>query len=190
MRPFLADSHGDGTVPARRRAAASLDVANASIVVGPAAERVRREVGPVGWCVLELLVALPPADDDNQAAVVVGASVRAIASRLGISKDTAQRAMSRLSAAGLLVQSQRRSDIGQYAAGTYRLSIPSTVLAIADARRAAETPASSHSLVDCVSERVASLSTSPAERSSVPGRSRSRRSGRDVVEQLSLVPGV
>lgn len=77
----------------------------------------RRRVGPVAWCALEVLADRPTAGG------TVEASVRAIADELGVAKNTAQRALAALVRAGLVEAVQARGADGRFAAGRYRLHL-------------------------------------------------------------------
>ena len=60
----------------------------------------RRAVGVAAWAVLEELVL--EADADTSGTLVVRTNVRRLAAQLGMSKDTAARAISRLTRAGVV----------------------------------------------------------------------------------------
>jgi len=93
-----------------------------AVVIGPAAADVRRAVGPVAWCALEYLAASPPFGYGDQD--TVAASVRSLAVGLGVSKNTAHRALAVLRAAGLVQPVQSRCGTGRFDAGCYRLAVP------------------------------------------------------------------
>jgi hypothetical protein len=108
--------------------ARTLDVtgaAAAAVTVGTAAADVRRVVGPTAWCALEVL-ASAPADEAEQ--WVVNSSVRDVAARLGVSSNTAQRALAVLRATGLVAVIQGRERAGRFGAATYRLTVDPNVL--------------------------------------------------------------
>ena len=157
------------------------EATSAVLVIGPDGAALRHQVGPVAWCVLEMLAATPlPGDGDT----VVLASVRSLASQLGVSKNTIHRALVKLRSIGLVEAGQRRADSGRFDAGFCRLRVPASVLALAArdlvaATSGGEGPAASGSV-----ERPLSA---PA-RAGRGVRSRSRRLAAGVV-QLSL-PGV
>ena len=96
-----------------------------SIVLGPDADEMRRTLGPLAWAALESLVT-----DTRPAAgeAVVHASIRSLADRLGVAKNTAHRAVSTLRRAGLLQHVPVRTTTGQFATGTYRLTVDPDVL--------------------------------------------------------------
>lgn len=89
--------------------------------VSTADERLlRRSLGPTAWAVLVDLY-LDARTDDN-GLVLVRTSVRRVAEHLGIGKDTAARALLRLSAAGLTRrQTQETDGHGRFAGTTYEL---------------------------------------------------------------------
>jgi DNA-binding transcriptional MocR family regulator len=77
----------------------------------------RRELGPVAWCALECLLER---SDDGRTSV---ATVRAVATDLGVAKNTAHRAMTALASAGLIEPEQRRGRDGKFEPGRYFLHL-------------------------------------------------------------------
>jgi DNA-binding transcriptional ArsR family regulator len=75
--------------------------------------RLRRQLGPTAWAALEDL-ALDAALDGGRR-LMAGTNARRVAAHLGVSKDAAARALSRLRDAGLVV----RHDAGHRADGTF-----------------------------------------------------------------------
>lgn len=91
--------------------------------VDHAAGEIRRRLGPASWMVFEeLLLAATTTGGAWQATL----SVRVLAERTGMSKDTVARAVGRLRRAGLVTLHQRR-DAGLFAAGVYELTIPNGI---------------------------------------------------------------
>lgn len=83
----------------------------------------RRSLGPTAWAVLGDVSMDAHPDGPGY---VVATSARLVAAHLGIAKDTAARALRRLSEAGILCRRpQGTSDAGRFAAGTYELHLPS-----------------------------------------------------------------
>jgi len=158
---------------------------SAALVIGPDGAALRRQVGPMAWCVLEALAASPLPGDGNS---VVLASVRSIAHQLGVSRNTVHRALVKLTAAGLVEARQRRADSGRFDAGFCRLCLPETVLALVEDDRLAETARSDDCAASSSTVRLEERAASAAAPAGRGGRSRSRRSAA-VVGQLSL-PGV
>jgi DNA-binding transcriptional ArsR family regulator len=141
-----------------------------AILVGAAAAEVRRATGPVAWCALEHLAASPRRGDKD----TVAASVRSLASGLRVSKNTANRALSVLRAAGLVEPVQTRSVTGRFEAGRYRLVVPPSVVERVEV-----------GVGECVP------GASPSSALSGPGRARAFGSPAPVdVQQLSLLPGI
>ncbi len=95
-----------------------------SIVVALEASALRRDLGPTSWMALEelLLRSTGPAD-----ACVARVSVRALAASLGLSKDTACRAIGRLRDAGLVRVAQQRTVAGIFDTGTYVIAVPDCI---------------------------------------------------------------
>ncbi|MDJ0769825.1 MAG: hypothetical protein QNJ12_13570 [Ilumatobacter sp.] len=99
--------------------------ARARLVIGDAADDVRRSIGATSWAALELLASRAVELDGNR---VVTASIRDIGDELGVAKNTSHRAVRRLVVAGLVAPVQERSTDGRFLAGTYRLTVPADVL--------------------------------------------------------------
>jgi len=154
-----------------------------AVVVGPAARDVRRAVGSVAWCTLEYLAASPPSGHGDEDTVV--ASARSVAVGLGVSKNTAHRALSVLCDAGLVQPVQSRCEPGRFDAGCYRLAVPWAVVARVEVSGGATLGRAGVGVGECV------LAGAPSRAASVPGRARALRArSRGGVEQLSLLPGV
>jgi hypothetical protein len=85
----------------------------------------RRRVGPVAWCALEVLLERARSDGDRD---VVDASIRCVAVELAVAKNTAQRALKTLRSAGIIEPAQGRSAGGRFAATRYRLNLPTDIL--------------------------------------------------------------
>lgn len=134
-----------------------------SLVLGPMADETRRSLGPLSWAALEALVTDAHRSEDGG---VVNTSVRQLAARLGVAKNTAHRALVTLRDAGFLEPHQSRSTSGQFAAGEYRLTVAPSVLRVAEDVSVSVAPSKP------VWSRAARRAPSPASR------------------QLSLLPSV
>ncbi len=88
--------------------------------LGDRADALRRNLGPTAWCALECLVER--AGTGN----VAVASVRSLATQLGVAKNTSNRAIGTLVRAGLIESLQDRGDDGQFRPGSYRIAIDLT----------------------------------------------------------------
>ena len=84
-----------------------------------------RRFGPTAWVVLQELRDRGVAADGG---VVAFASIRDLALQLGLSKNTVQRALGRLTAAGLIEARQRRTTAGTFSSGHYVISANATDL--------------------------------------------------------------
>lgn len=100
------------------------------LVIGAASIEIRRRVGPTAWAVFEELALSSVGTRD---ACTASVSVRSLATRLGMSKDTVARAVRRLRGAGLVSAEQARSSAGTFAVGSYRLHLPESVALAASA---------------------------------------------------------
>jgi len=89
-----------------------------TIPSGGRAAELRRQVGPTAWCALECLLERSPDGRTSEA------SVRAIATELGVAKNTARRAIATLARAGLVESVQRRGHAGRFEPGRYLLHLP------------------------------------------------------------------
>jgi len=109
--------------------------ARCRVVLGPAAHVLRRRVGAMAWMVLEEMLEQSDSDGDADG-LVAAVSVRSLAGSLGVAKDTVHRATRRLRDLGVIEAHQTRTSSGSFAAGGYRLSIPTACLSILDASNA------------------------------------------------------
>ena len=105
-------------------------------VIDAASIEIRRRVGPTAWAVFEELALNSRGPRD---ACTASVSVRSLAARLGMSKDTVARAVSRLRAAGLVSARQARGSTGTFAVGSYHLHLPESV-GLDDAAAASAAP--------------------------------------------------
>ena len=96
-----------------------------SVLVGEHAGDVRRQLGPLAWAALEVLVSHGTMVDGES---IADSSVRQIAVQLGVAKNTAHRAVRALRSARLVSPIQRRDNDGRYLAGGYRLTVAGDVL--------------------------------------------------------------
>ena len=96
------------------------------LTVLPAASVIRRALAPSAWLVIEELARA--AGDDG----VATANVRQLAADLGMSKDTAARALQRLIAAGLVERTENRdTGTGQFGTVAYRVDLVAAGLEVA-----------------------------------------------------------
>lgn len=95
------------------------------ITLGSAAAPLRRSLGPLAWCALEHLVATSTTGSGGR---TVDAPVRALAAELGVAKNTAHRALTALSDAGVVEPEHRRRADGTYRPTRYRLHLSPDVI--------------------------------------------------------------
>lgn len=87
-----------------------------------AAAHLRRALDAMSWVVLEELLARSTGDPDKP---VTTASVRSLATSLGVAKDTVGRAVAHLRDFGVLYIVQDRSTTSEVFASTrYRITVP------------------------------------------------------------------
>jgi DNA-binding transcriptional MocR family regulator len=97
-----------------------------SIVIHPAAATLRRSLGAQAWAALEVIVAA----SGNSAPVTVAISARKLAVELGVSKNTAARALATLTDAGLISPRQARALTGTFDTGSYELTVNADVIRV------------------------------------------------------------
>lgn len=95
-----------------------------SIEVSADADALRRKLGPTAWFVFEAM--LFDAHGSGHALTAV-ASARSLAVELGLAKNTVARAIAQLRAAGLIARCQSRSTAGTFIAGSYAITLPSSI---------------------------------------------------------------
>jgi DNA-binding transcriptional ArsR family regulator len=98
-----------------------------SLLIDESAHKLRRSLGPTAWMVLEEMLLRSSAASDGRVARV---SVRAIAGSLGLSKDTAARAIRRLRETGVVTAIQRRTTGGVFDAGVYVITITPDTMSV------------------------------------------------------------
>jgi len=104
------------------------DSTRRTIVLGPRAHELRAYVGSTAWAVLEEMMQRSTGDGDH---VVAQVSIRALASALGLAKDTVNRAVRRLRDLGVIAAVHARSESGVFEAGSYRLAVPVACMSVA-----------------------------------------------------------
>lgn len=150
----------------------------------PAASVARRALAPSAWLVLEELART--AGDGG----VAMTNVRRLAADLGMSKDTAARALQRLIAAGLVERTENRDmDTGQFGNIAYRVDLAAAGLEVAS-----DTPAASGSSDGLASGVPRSVQPAPKPKTSsteAEKRSVARRPRANLAEtdQLELFRG-
>lgn len=113
------------------------DAGSTPVLLGLAAAPLRRALPASAWAALECLVARSHPRSDGR---VVELGVRDLAADLGVSKNTAQRALHALIAAGLLHAERARAGDGTFRPARYRLYVPSDALDPVPPRRPARRP--------------------------------------------------
>jgi DNA-binding transcriptional ArsR family regulator len=100
-------------MPTERRIALSADTA-----------QLRARLDPTAWVVFEELLLASTGTGDG---CVASLSIRTLAGRLGLAKDTVGRALGRLRRTGLVTASQPRTHSGLFATGSYTLHVPDCI---------------------------------------------------------------
>lgn len=94
------------------------------IVLTAESAELRRRLDPAAWVVFEELLLASTGTGEG---CVASVSIRALADRLGLAKDTVARALGRLRRAGLVTARQARTDAGVFTTGSYVLSVPASI---------------------------------------------------------------
>ena len=81
------------------------------LVVGASSSELRRHIGPNAWVVLEELLLGATLDDPAVGQAMSRATVRALATRTGLSKDTISRSLHKLRAAKVVAVEAERHDV-------------------------------------------------------------------------------
>ena len=108
------------------------------LVVGAVSEELRRELGPTAWSVLETLVL--GGELTGVGALVASTNAGEIATKVGVGRDAATKALARLRAHGLIVLDQPRGEGGQFRAARYGISVKRAGEAPTTTRRAGASP--------------------------------------------------
>jgi hypothetical protein len=145
----------------------------------------RRSLGPTAWAVLaDLCLDAEPA---GAGAHVVATSARKVGAHLGITKDTAARALRRLIAAGVVRRRPQGAGVaGRFTSGSYELHLPFPLTATPC--RPDEDTVGSTRRKSANTEPVA-IAVSPAKATvlAAPAQRRTRASIRPDFGQLSLL---
>ena len=109
---------------------ASTDAGPSTVVIGAAAPPLRRALTSAAGAALECLVARSHGAGAERVAEL---SVRGLAAELGVSKNTALRALATLTDAGVVEAEQRRRADGTFLPARYHLHLPADVLDVTPA---------------------------------------------------------
>jgi hypothetical protein len=152
------------------------------VLVTAGARKRCRAVGATAWAVL-CDVTLD-AEADAEGRLVAATNVRRIADHLGISKDTAARALARLGHAGLVGRGSARSESGRFVASTYVVRLGTSGIILLAGPSFPEDPCPLLADTDATPGN-GDTSPSARRRSLRPASSRRRRA---PAEQASLFP--
>jgi DNA-binding transcriptional regulator YhcF (GntR family) len=123
-----------------------------SAVAAPGLGGLRRALGAQAWVALEVIVARSHAVDGEFVAHV---SVRALATELGVAKDTAARAVGLLRDRGVVTVCQARGRGGRFGVGPYVIAAEVRALMTAEATKSLATGTRAHVSVASTSPAVA-----------------------------------
>lgn len=140
-------------------------------MISAASRLTKQAVGVTAWVVLEDIVLDATLDAEGQPVAVT--SVRRIAAHLGVSKNTVQRALTRLLAAGLVTyETERELNRGAITRSRYRVALDAGLAVYLDARPSNEvaTPNAACPSRDDASPRRARPRDGDTESSSPPTR--------------------
>jgi hypothetical protein len=136
------------------------DMTGPTLLIGPQSRQWRRQLGPLAWAALEHL-ALASHRDHGAWAAPIG--VRDLAAGLGVTKDTAARAVAVLAAAGLVARSRTQTHDGRHRSG-YQLHLPAGLEARDRAAPGAREPAECPSILDSLEYPSGSVGGEPVGR--------------------------
>ena len=101
------------------------------LVVGASSSELRRHIGPNAWVVLEELLLGATLDDPAVGQAMSRATVRALATRTGLSKDTISRSLHKLRAAKIVaVEAERHDDYGRFVSVRYVVDLRHVPIAV------------------------------------------------------------
>jgi hypothetical protein len=144
---------------------------------------VRREVGPVGWLVLEAIASLAPPD---QAVVEVISSARSLSEMVGLSRATVARSLRSLIEVGIVTRVDHRHELsGRFLPTTYRVDLSAVGIGVLASQLPA--PASSTSAPSALPLGTLPLSSASSADTS-PTSGPSPRSSPTRLEGPSLTP--
>jgi hypothetical protein len=152
------------------------------VLVTAGARKLCRAVGATAWAVL-CDVALD-AEPDPEGRLAAATNVRRIADHLGISKDTAARALARLHHAGLVSRQSARHQSGRFVASRYVVRLGTSGIILLAGRSCPEDPCP---VVADPDAARGNGDTSPSARRRSP-RPASSRPRQTPAEQASLFP--
>jgi DNA-binding transcriptional ArsR family regulator len=92
------------------------------LLVNADAAALRRDLGPVPWCALEILALA--ARPDHEGRLVASVNARDLARRLGVGRDAATSALSALRRHGLVISDERRGARGRFAGTELVVELP------------------------------------------------------------------
>lgn len=90
--------------------------------------RVRREVGPVAWLVLEAIATFAP---PGAGVAEVACSARSLAGLVRVSKDTVARSLASMIALGVVERVDHRDELsGRFLSTTYRVDLSTVGISV------------------------------------------------------------
>lgn len=150
------------------------------VLVGPECRPTRKTLDPTAWFVLEELVMNADVGS-SQVTVLVPASVRALATELGLSKDTVAAALRRLASAGIVQRVDQRNGSGRFGGSIYLVDLAAIGMEPCPPADPRATPS------DTATSRPADLQA-PAPDATATSAALTRRSRRPLPSaQLSLL---
>lgn len=109
-----------------------------ALLVSAGSGSVRQALGPVAWSTLEQLALSAQRDTTGVLAVTVG--VRELAGQLGVGRDAAANALSRLRDRGLISASQQRAGRGRFDGTRHTILLPIRTEQVAGSRTRSRAP--------------------------------------------------
>ena len=102
-----------------------------TLIVGSRCVELRRQVGANSWVVLEEILLGSSPDETVEGRAITRATVRALATRTGLSKDTVSRSIQKLRRARVLdVEAERHDESGRFTSIRYLVDLSRLPVAV------------------------------------------------------------
>ena len=111
------------------------------LVIDARSGTLRRRVGASAWVVLEELLLGATLDESTSEQAVVLATVRALATRTGLSKDTVSRSLHKLRSANIVAtEALRHDDTGRFVSVRYVIGLSALPIVVRETEPEATSP--------------------------------------------------
>ena len=110
------------------------------LVIDASSAALRRRVGTNAWVVLEELLLGAALDESTSGQAVVLATVRALATRTGLSKDTVSRSLHKLRSANIVAIEALHDDTGRFISVRYVIGLSALPIVVRETEPEATSP--------------------------------------------------